>query len=65
MSGAEHPGKETLLKEMTSRERLWAVLNGQEPDRVPIWKLFPRERLGYRIEAGLKWGRYPLALTSG
>ena len=31
-------------KEMTSRERLWAVLNHQEPDRVPIWMLFPRER---------------------
>jgi hypothetical protein len=28
---------------MTSRERLWAALSHQEPDRVPIWMLYPRE----------------------
>ena len=38
------------MREMTSRERLWAVLNGQEPDRVPIWMLFPREQLGYYVD---------------
>ena len=27
----------------TSRERLWAALNGRQPDRVPIWMLYPRE----------------------
>ena len=32
---------------MTSRERLWAVLNRQEPDRVPIWMLYPRQYLPY------------------
>lgn len=32
---------------MTSRERLWAVLNGEQPDRVPIWMLYPRECLSY------------------
>ena len=32
---------------MTSRERLWAALSGEQPDRVPIWMLYPRERLGY------------------
>jgi hypothetical protein len=31
---------------MTSRERLWAALSRQEPDRVPIWMLYPRERYG-------------------
>jgi uroporphyrinogen decarboxylase len=35
---------------MTSRERLWAVLNGQEPDRVPIWMLYPREELPYYVD---------------
>ena len=32
---------------MTSRERLWAVLNRQVPDRVPIWMLYPRDYLPY------------------
>ena len=36
--------------EMTSRERLWAALSGQEPDRVPIWMLYPRERLPYYVD---------------
>ena len=39
-----------MTKEMTSAERLWAALNGQEPDRVPIWMLYPRERLGYYVD---------------
>lgn len=38
------------MKQMTSRERLWAVLNHQEPDRVPIWMLFPRERYGTYVD---------------
>ncbi|MDF1515024.1 MAG: uroporphyrinogen decarboxylase family protein, partial [Anaerolineae bacterium] len=32
---------------MNSRERLWAALSGEQPDRVPIWMLYPRERLNY------------------
>ena len=32
---------------MTSRERLWAVLNHRMPDRVPIWMLYPRDYLPY------------------
>jgi uroporphyrinogen-III decarboxylase len=35
---------------MTSRGRLWAALTGQVPDRVPIWMLYPRERLGYYVD---------------
>ena len=35
---------------MTSRERLWAALNGQVPDRVPIWMLFPRELYGSYVD---------------
>jgi hypothetical protein len=31
---------------MTNRERLFAVLDGRQPDRVPIWLLFPYHRLG-------------------
>lgn len=37
-------------KDMTSRERLWAVLNGEQPDRVPIWMLFPRQRLSCYVD---------------
>ena len=36
--------------EMTSRERLWAALSGQQPDRVPIWMLYPREQLPYYVD---------------
>jgi len=39
-----------MKQEMTSRERLWAVLNGQEPDRLPIWMLYPREQLPYYVD---------------
>ena len=39
-----------MQKEMTSRERLWAALSCQEPDRVPIWMLYPRERLDYYVD---------------
>jgi len=35
---------------MTSRERLWAALSGEQPDRVPIWMLYPRERLSYYVD---------------
>ena len=35
-----------MAETMTSRERLWAALSQQQPDRVPIWMLYPRERLG-------------------
>ena len=36
-----------MPKLMSSRERLWAALNRDQPDRVPIWMLYPRERLNY------------------
>jgi hypothetical protein len=36
--------------EMTSRERPWAVLNCRQPDRVPIWMLYPRERYGTYVD---------------
>lgn len=35
---------------MNSRERLWAALNLEVPDRVPIWMLYPRERLSYYVD---------------
>lgn len=35
---------------LTSRERLLKVLGKQEPDRVPVWMLFPRERLSYYVD---------------
>jgi len=35
---------------MTSKQRLWAALNGEQPDRVPIWVLYPRERLGSYVD---------------
>jgi uroporphyrinogen-III decarboxylase len=38
------------MSEMTSRERLWAVLNGDPPDRVPIWMLYPREQYGSYVD---------------
>jgi uroporphyrinogen-III decarboxylase len=31
---------------MTNRERLFAVLSGEPPDRVPIWLLFPYHQIG-------------------
>jgi len=39
-----------MKKELTSRERLWAALSLQEPDRVPIWMLYPRERLDCYVD---------------
>jgi uroporphyrinogen decarboxylase len=39
-----------MTHSMTSKERLWAALNRQQPDRVPIWMLYPRERLGYYVD---------------
>ena len=39
-----------MEREMTSRERLWAVLNHRQPDRVPIWMLFPREQLPHYVD---------------
>jgi uroporphyrinogen-III decarboxylase len=38
------------MVEMTSRERLWAALDGRQPDRVPIWMLYPRERYGTYVD---------------
>jgi len=35
---------------MTNRERLFAVLNGEQVDRVPIWLLFPYHRLGCYVD---------------
>ena len=39
-----------MPKEMTSAERLWAALSLQEPDRVPIWMLYPREQYGSYVD---------------
>ena len=39
-----------MPKTMTSKERLWAALNGEQPDRVPIWMLYPREKLSYYVD---------------
>ena len=38
------------MPDMTARERLWAALNGQQPDRVPIWMLYPREHYGTYVD---------------
>jgi uroporphyrinogen-III decarboxylase len=35
---------------MTSKERLWAALSLEEPDRVPIWMLYPREQYGTYVD---------------
>ena len=35
---------------MTNRERLFAVLEGRRPDRVPIWLLFPYHRTSYYVD---------------
>ena len=32
---------------MTARERLFAALNGEPTDRIPIWLLFPYHRTSY------------------
>ena len=37
-------------QEMTSAKRLWTALSLREPDRVPIWMLYPRERLPYYVD---------------
>ena len=34
----------------TGRERLWATLSGRQPDRVPIWMLYPREHYGTYVD---------------
>ena len=39
-----------MPKQMTSGERLWAALSLQEPDRVPIWMLYPREQYGSYVD---------------
>jgi len=39
--------KTTLMNELTSRQRLLLALDCKQPDRVPIWMLYPRERLPY------------------
>ena len=62
-----------MAQEMTSGERLWAALNRQEPDRVPMMILAPtagpyaahlterqQENTIRFIDAGHRWGRYPL-----
>ncbi|HEY65526.1 MAG TPA: hypothetical protein G4O02_13250 [Caldilineae bacterium] len=36
-----------MIYGLTSRDRLLLALQRKEPDRVPIWMLFPRERLPY------------------
>ncbi|MFC1960190.1 uroporphyrinogen decarboxylase family protein [Chloroflexota bacterium] len=35
------------MSELTSRERLLLALQCKEPDRAPIWMLFPKEQLPY------------------
>ncbi len=35
---------------MTPRERLFAVLDGQPTDRLPIWLLFPYHPTGYYVD---------------
>ncbi len=39
-----------MPKNMSSKTRLWAALNGDQPDRVPIWMLYPREYLSYYVD---------------
>lgn len=36
-----------MPEELTSRERLLLALQRKEPDRVPIWMLYPRDSLPY------------------
>jgi hypothetical protein len=35
---------------MTNKERLFAVLNGEPVDRVPVWLLFPYHPTGYYVD---------------
>ena len=35
---------------MTPRERLFAALNGESTDHVPVWLLFPYHRTGYYVD---------------
>lgn len=35
------------MKTLTSRQRLLLALEAKQPDRVPIWMLYPREKLPY------------------
>lgn len=35
---------------LTSRERLLRALRHEEPDRIPIWMLYPRERYGAYVD---------------
>lgn len=35
---------------LTSKERLLRVLQRQEPDRVPVWMLYPREHYGSYVD---------------
>ncbi len=37
-------------KPLTSRQRLLRVLRREEPDRIPIWMLYPRERYGAYVD---------------
>jgi uroporphyrinogen-III decarboxylase len=39
-----------MSSEMTSRQRLQCALDCQQPDRVPIWMLYPRECLPYYVD---------------
>lgn len=39
-----------MASELTSRERLLRALRCEEPDRVPIWMLYPRDRLPYYVD---------------
>ncbi len=44
-----HLQMKTKLK-MTARERLFAILNGEQTDHVPIWLLFPYHATDYYID---------------
>ncbi len=35
---------------MTYRERLFAALNGESSDHVPVWLLFPYHPTGYYVD---------------
>jgi uroporphyrinogen-III decarboxylase len=39
-----------MTETMTSGARLWAALNQEQPDRVPIWMLYPREQYGSYVD---------------
>jgi uroporphyrinogen-III decarboxylase len=43
-------GTQSRSSRLSSRERLLAVLSGREPDRLPVWTLYPRARYGAYVD---------------